>query len=464
MPVHHMVEKIRTQDLTSLEITEVIIERIEKINPIINVYCTTTFDLARQMAQEADKRVKRGKKLGLLNGIPTSIKDLNMVKGVRTTFGSKIYEHFVPEEDCLVVSKLRNEGAVFLGKTNTPEFGFKGVTENLIFGVSKNPWDKTKTTGGSSGGAGAAVAAGISPLAQGSDGGGSIRIPSSLNGTYGIKPSFGRVSSYPREFIFAYDLSQNGPIVNYVTDAALMLDAMKGPYMGDWYSLPKDNISYYNEVSNKPNKVNIGYSVDLGYVKAIDPVVEKVIRDSVLKFRKFDWQVEEARVKLQDPEEHFLTLWSSLISFDLSPHLQKWRHLLDPGLINIIDDATRYTAQDLPKAMLERKEFCDSILPIFEQYDVLITPTTAIPAFDLTVPYPSKINGKRVSVTAWHAFTYPFNLTGQPAASIPCGFSSDGLPIGMQIVGRRFDELTVLQVSKAFEEIAPWQKTKPNFD
>jgi Asp-tRNA(Asn)/Glu-tRNA(Gln) amidotransferase A subunit family amidase len=257
MSAQEMGEKIKTQELSSLEITETIIERIEKINPIINAYCTPTFDLAREMAKKADKVVKQGEKLGFLHGIPTSIKDLVPIKGVRTTFGSKIYENYVPDEDAIIVKRLKDAGCVILGKTNTPEFGFKGATDNLIFGATRNPWDHEKTSGGSSGGAAASVVCGMGPLAQGSDGGGSIRHPACFCAAYGLKPSFGRVPIYPRNFISAQTLSVIGPIVRYVKDAALMLDVIKGPFEGDRYSLPKENINYLDHIDEKPNKLKI---------------------------------------------------------------------------------------------------------------------------------------------------------------------------------------------------------------
>ena len=463
LPAFEMREKITSQELSSTEITEFIIERIEKINPIINAYCTTTFDLARDMAKEADDRVKKGEKSGLLNGIPTSIKDLNQVKGVRTTFGSKIYAHNIPKEDSIAIARLRKEGCVILGKTNTPEFGFKGVTDNLIFGASKNPWNLERTPGGSSGGAAAAATSGLSPLAQGSDGGGSIRIPAGLCGIYGLKPSYGRVPMYPREFIAAYDLAVVGPIVRHVKDAALMLDAMKGPFEKEMLMLPKDNTRYFEIVDDKPKKLKIGYTLDLGYAKFIDPEVEKAVIDSAQKFEKFDWDVEEAKFKLKKPERSFLTMWTSLFAYDLKPKLEKWGDKLDPALLRIVQAGMSYGALDLPKAISERRKFHEQFMPIFNNYDILITPTTAITAFELGIPFPTKINNVVVSPTAWQPFTFPFNMTGQPAATIPCGWSKEGLPIGMQIVGKPFDEKTVLQVSKAFEDISPWQDKRPNF-
>ncbi len=463
MPAYEMAEKIKTQELSSIEITEAIIERIEKINPIINAYCTPTFDLAREMAKKADEIAKMGEG-GLINGVPTSIKDLSLTKGIRTTFGSKIYENYIPEEDCIYVERLKEAGCVILGKTNTPEFGFKGVTDNAIFGTTVNPWNFKKTCGGSSGGAGAAVASGISPLAQGSDGGGSIRIPASLNGVYGIKPNFGRVPNYPKEYIFAHTLSAAGPLVRYVKDAALMLDVMKGFFEGDRYSLPNNNINYLDKVDEKPNKLKIAFSLNMGYAKEIDMEVEKNVLESVQKFNKFGWDPEEIKMKIRKQELAFYTIWTSEIAYSMKSNLRKWREKMDPALLKMIDGGLGYDGMAIINAMNARKEIYDSFYKIFKDFNILITPMTAVPAFDLGITYPSQINNKNVSPTAWQAFSFPINLIGNPAASIPCGWSKNGLPIGLQIIGRKYDELTVLQVSQAFEEIAPWQDKKPKFN
>ncbi len=459
-----MMEKIKNQELTSQEITEIIIERIEKINPIINAYCTTTFDLAREMAKKADEKVKRNEKIPLLNGIPTSIKDLMPLKAVRTTYGSKIYEHHIPEEDGVAVTRLKDAGCVILGKTNTPEFGFKGVTDNLIFGVTPNPWDLEKTSGGSSGGAAASVVCGMGPLAQGSDGGGSIRHPACFCGAYGLKPSFGRVPIYPRTFHSGQTLSVIGPIVRYVSDAALMLDVMKGPFEGDRHSLPEDHIKYSDHINEKPDKLKIGYSLDLGFAKVVDNEVEKAVVNSVHKFESFGWEVEEAKFKELDPSMAFSTMWLIMFGYELKPYLREWKDKLDPSLVTWVEAGLRFPASSLPDAMRIRSQFYQSIFETFKKYDIILTPSTAVPAFELGVAYPSQINGIDVSPTSWQAFTFPFNFTGHPAATIPCGWTNANLPIGLQIVGKRFQELLVLQVSKAFEEITPWQDKKPKFD
>lgn len=459
-----MKEKIANQDLSSQEITEIIIERIEKINPVINAYCTTTFDLAREMAKEADDRVKRDEKMPLLNGIPTSIKDLVPVKGVRTTFGSRIFEHNVPEEDAIVVSRLKDAGCVILGKTNTPEFGYKGVTDNLIFGVTPNPWNLEMTSGGSSGGAAASVVCGMGPLAQGSDGGGSIRHPSCFCGAYGLKPSFGRVPIYPITFHSGQTLSVIGPIVRYVSDAALMLDAMKGPFEGDKHSLPDDNVKYSEFINEKPDKLKIGYTLDLGYAKVIDKEVEKGFHNAVNIFESFGWEVEQAKFKEFDPSVAFSTMWLVMFGYELKPYLNEWKDKLEPGLVTWVEAGLRFPASSLPDSMRARSEFYQLIYETFRDYDILLTPSTAVPAFDSRKPYPSQINGIDVSPTAWQAFTFPFNFTGHPAATIPCGWTRGNLPIGLQIVGKRFQEPLILQVSKTFEEVAPWQDKRPRLN
>ena len=426
-----MVDAIRNQELTSEEITETIIERIEKINPIINAYCTPTFDLAREMAKKADDKVKKGEKLGLLNGIPTSIKDLNPIKGIRTTYGSKIFENYIPDYDDIAVQRLKKEGCVILGKTNTPEFGFKGVTDNLIFGYSRNPWNLDLTPGGSSGGAAAGIVSGLGALAQGSDGGGSIRHPSCFCGAYGLKPSFGRVPRFPKMFKMAMGLAVNGPIVRYVKDAALMLDAMKGPFEGDKATLPNDSFRYIDRISEIPEDLKIGYSIDLGYAKVVDLEVEKSILNSVKLFENFGWNVEHVKMKLRKAQLSFNTLWTSQLAYNLKPYLKEWENKMDPYLIKLIKAGLGYDGMALPRAIAVRNQVYETFYKVFKDYDILITPSTAIPAFELGVMYPSKINDINVSPTAWMPFSFPFNMTGHPAATIPSGWSSKGLPIGM---------------------------------
>ncbi len=468
MSASEMAEKIKTQELTSQEITEVIIERIEKINPVINAYCTPTFDIAREMATKADDLVKKGEKIGLLNGIPTSIKDLMQTKGIRTTYGSRLYEDFIPEQDDIAVQRLMEAGCVILGKTNTPAFGHIALTNNKIFGETKTPWDIEKNSGGSSGGAASSVASGLGPLALGSDGGGSIRIPSSCCGVYGLKPTFGRIPSYPHIGIAFKSMDHYGPIVRYVKDAALMLNIMKGHHPADNNSFLDEGIDYVGSLEEKPKKLKIGYSTTLGFGKALEDEVRENILDNVQKFEQFNWEVEESKIKIRNPDSAFKTLVSVGYAYDLQKDLSKRPEDIDSDLTATIKLGLDNSSMNIGKAMEIRKRVYEVMYQYFKDFDILITPTIPCPAFkpgwlDSGTTFPT-IGKKSLNITSWMTFTYPFNLSGHPAASIPSGWDSSGLPIGMQIVGKRYDEKTVLQVSKAFEEIAPWQDKRPKFN
>lgn len=464
MSACEMLEKIKSQELSSQEIVEIIIERIEKVNPIINAFCTPTFDIARENAKTTDNRVKNGKDLGLLEGIPTSIKDEMQTKGIKTTFGSKLFENSIPDQDDLVVKRLKNAGMVMLGKTNLPEFGFKGVTDNLIFGVTKNPWDISRTPGGSSGGAAASIASGLGQLALGADGGGSIRIPSSFCGLYGLKPSFGRIPQSAMKTSGSLGtLVHYGPIVRYVEDAALMLDVMAGEDDIDRYSLPKPNFSFLKSINKTPQRLKIGFSTTLGFADAIDSEVEKSIIKSAEIFQKLDWTVEETnKIKIEESDNVMRIFWTSGFAQSLGENSDN----KGDDLAAMVKYGSRYSVKDIKWADIQREKIYTNICNHFKDFDILITPTLALPAFELGKNEPDIINGKDVSdnALAWLAFTYIFNLSGHPAASIPCGWTKNGLPIGMQIIGRRLDDLTVLRVSKAFEELAPWQHVKPVFD
>ncbi len=467
MPAFEMVEKIKTQELTSVEITEAIIERIEKINPLINAYCTPTFDLAREMAQKADDLAKKGEG-GPLNGIPTSIKDLVATKGIRTTFGSKLYENHIPEEDEIIFQRLVEAGSVILGKTNTPEFGMIALTNNKVFGETINPWDLESNSGGSSGGAAASVASGIGPLALSSDGGGSIRIPSSCCGVYGLKPTQGRIPAYPHFGITFNDVGSHGPIVRNVKDAALMLNVMKGDHPADMGCLPDDNIDYVKILEDKPEKLKIGYTMTLGFGRILDDEVKAAVLDNVQKFAQFNWDVEEVKMKIKNPELEFKILAGTGVAYDLQKAYEERIDDLSNYIVPQIKLGLDSNALHVGKAEEARSRVYKAFYQIFQKYDILISPTTPCPAFkpgwlETGTTFP-KVNKKALSIMSWMKFTFPFNMTGLPAASIPAGWTKSGLPIGMQIIGKRFDDKTILQVSKAFEEIAPWQDKRPVFN
>ncbi|MFX0022111.1 MAG: amidase [Candidatus Hermodarchaeota archaeon] len=471
MSAYDMAEKIRNHELSSAELTEIIIERIERINPLINAYCTPTFDLAREMAKNADEALKEGEKISLLHGVPVSIKDETETKGIRTTFGCKIFENNTPRNDEAVVKRLRDAGCVILGKTNTPAFGYKGETDNLIFNTTKNPWNLEKTPGGSSGGAASAVVSGMGPIGIGSDGGGSIRLPSSFCGIFGLKPTFGRVPQNAMKLGgYLGTLAHKGPLVRYVKDAALVLDIIAGLDDSDRYSVPKPNYSYLEKLKERPKKLTIGYSLDLGFAEALELEVEESVLNGIQRFEEFGWSIAKSRIRLKNPESIFMNIWKSGFAYLMGPYLDTGKDKLDTELVDMIEFGYNLSTNDIKIAEFHREMVYEEICKVFKKIDILITPTVACTPFDLgkakihpeTLKTDLVIDGKTMSEVGWIPFTYPFNMSGHPAASIPCGWSSDGLPIGMQIVGKRFDELTVLQVSQAFEEISPWQDKKPN--
>ncbi|MBI2461338.1 MAG: amidase [Candidatus Rokubacteria bacterium] len=460
LPATDLAAAIRAKALSPVEVVEAFLARIERLNPLLNAYCTLTAEAAREAAREAEAAVLAGRPLGALHGVPVSIKDLIITRGVRTTWGSKIYEHHVPEEDAPAVERLRAAGAILLGKTNTPELGWRGSTDNLIFGPTRNPWDPGRTAGGSGGGAAAAVAAGLGPLAVGTDGGGSIRIPASFCGIYGLKPSFGRVPIYPASAAEA--LSHAGPMTRTVADAALMLEVMAGPDERDRNSLPADGAGYTGAIEGDLRGLRVAWSPDLGYA-AVDPEVRALAGAAARRFVDLGCEVEEADPGFGDPQTAWVTLFYGSIAARLDGYLPEWQDRIDPGLLRTVEKLRGLTAFNFAQALFERAALWDATRRFFARYDLLLTPTIAVPAFELGIVGPSEVAGKPVGPMEWTPFTYPFNLTGQPAASVPCGWTSGGLPVGLQIVGRRHADATVLRASAAFEAACPWADRRPPF-
>jgi aspartyl-tRNA(Asn)/glutamyl-tRNA(Gln) amidotransferase subunit A len=457
---------ITLKKLSPVEIVNAILERIDRINPKINAYCTLVPEQARAEAKTAETMVMKGEPLGPLHGVPVSIKDLAFTKGIRTTGGSKIYENFVPDQDAVFVERLKAAGAIILGKTNTPEFGWIAVTRNPLFGVSRNPWNTEYTTGGSSGGAAAAVAACLGPLASGSDGGGSIRIPSSFCGVFGLKPSFGRVPvGYDFPSHLWEGLSVSGPITRTVADAALMLEVMSGYDARDFYAIPQRAPHYLSSIKGDVSLkgLKIAWTTDMGYA-VVDKRAAAAIEASAKVFEKLGCRVEQAHPEAGDPQLAFSIQVGSSLAAQLYDELPKWGKDFEPGLATYVERSKELLAKDYVKARTMDLEYWAKIQKFFEKYDLLLTPVLAVPPFPVDVYSPREINGQKVGGLAWMPFTYPFNITGQPAASVPCGFTDNGLPIGMQIVGRKYDEVTVLKASAAFERAKPWADKYPPLD
>jgi len=449
-----LAKAIREKRLSPVEVVTVLLERIKAINPKINAYVTLTADSAMAAAKRAEEAVMRGKELGPLHGVPVSIKDLVFTKGVRTTMGSKLLEDFVPEEDAVTVARLKEAGAIILGKTNTSEFGWKPLTDNPLFGVTRNPWNLERTSGGSSGGAAAAVAAGLGPLAAGADGGGSIRIPASCCGVFGVKPQFGRVPRYPI-FPGLAILAHEGPMTRTVRDAALMLDVMAGPHWGDGYSIPAPAVSFTKSVEGGVRGLKMAWSPDLGYA-TVDSHVRAICKQAVKRFSEMGAEVEEAHPGFENPEPHLITLFGADILMAISQFgpVEKVKDKLDPLMASMLPVVSELKATDYALAMFAIQELKVKMGTFFRNYDLLLTPTLAGPPLPLELAEP-------LAFLPWMPFTYPFNFTGQPAASIPAGWTEDGLPVGLQIVGRPYDEATIFRAAAAFEEAQPWAHRKP---
>jgi aspartyl-tRNA(Asn)/glutamyl-tRNA(Gln) amidotransferase subunit A len=449
---------IRTKALSPVEVTQAVLARIDGVNPRLNAYCTVTADAAMDAARSAEQALMRGAPLGPLHGVPYSVKDLAFTKGVRTMGGSFIFEHRVPDTDAPLARRLRAAGGVMLGKTTTPEFGWKALGDSPLTGVTRNPWNPGMTTGGSSAGAGAAAAAGLGPLAQGSDGAGSIRIPSSFCGVFGFKPSFGRVPNWP---LSNNDYSShNGPMTRTVADAALMLSVMAGPDDWDRTALEAAPENYAGGLARSLKGVRVAYSPDLdGF--PVDPEIATIVREGVGAFEELGCIVEEVKPGFADTRELIRIMWSAHEAGNRGIFVPQWRERMDPGLVACIEAGGRYSVVDYIQARDRKIQFWDTVRPLFERYEFLLTPSVSVAAFEVGKLNPTHYRQHEWDWFDWASFSYPFNFTGQPAASLPAGFTAAGLPVGLQIVGRRHADLSVLQASAAFESARPWADRRP---
>jgi aspartyl-tRNA(Asn)/glutamyl-tRNA(Gln) amidotransferase subunit A len=443
---YELVERLKS-DLKASEIVERYLERIKQLDPKINAFITINENAVGE-AKEAEKKP--------LAGLPIAVKDNVETKGIRTTFASKLYKNYVPREDAVIVERLKKAGAVIIGKTNLPEFGLIAYTDSPLFGPTRNPWDLERTVGGSSGGSAAAVAAGMVPAATGNDGGGSIRIPASFCNLFGFKPTFGRIPCYPSMPVFI-GLHSEGFLTRYVEDTALLLDVVAGRDERDVHSLPK-HISYVKAIE-EPIEAKIAFSPNLGFA-VVDPEVEGVVRNAAAKLGKFG-EVEEVNLSIPNLEMEIITKVVLEVTTMMGERLEEWKKIAYPPYLGFMALAESLSYREYIKIEERRMELWKALSEVFQEYDFLVTPTVAVPPFKLGNIGVSEIGGKVVSPLGWMPFTYPFNFTQQPAASIPAGFTSDSLPVGMQIVGKRYKDADVLRISKAYQDINPWQNRKP---
>jgi aspartyl-tRNA(Asn)/glutamyl-tRNA(Gln) amidotransferase subunit A len=448
----------RRRELSPVEAARAVLARIDSQNALANAYCLVREADVLASARQSEQRWQAGQPAGLLDGVPVSVKDLLLTSGWPTLRGSLTTDEAGPwTVDAPAVARLREHGAVLLGKTTTPEFGWKGVTDSPLTGVTRNPWDPGRTAGGSSGGAAAAVASGMGPLALGTDGGGSIRIPASFCGIVGLKPTHGRVPVYPPSTFGT--LSHVGPMARTVADAALLLDAIGSPDFRD--SLALDRRA---PVSAELDAVRIGglrvaYSPALGYAK-VDPEVAAAVRQAVTVLEQAGALVTLADPEFVSPLPAFDVLWYAGAAKIVDDIPEDRRHLIDPGLAEIAEEGRRYSAIGYLQALRERAELGIAMGDFHQTYDLLVLPTEPIVAFAAGAEVPD--GSAQPRWTSWTPFTYPFNMSHQPAATVPCGFSAAGLPIGVQVVGPRHADGLVLAACAAIEAALPWRDRWPD--
>ncbi len=460
-PAVKLARMIREGEISPVELTQTVLERIEAVNPRINAYCTLVPEFALRAAREAEQKGMKKENLGPLHGIPLSIKDLTPTRGIRTTWGSRHYRDFVPQEDALLVQRLKAAGAVILGKTNTPEFGIGINTTNALFGTTLNPWDPSRTAGGSSGGAAAALAAGLGPLAQGSDLGGSLRIPASFCGVVGFRTTPGTIPKYPN--YWAWDtFSVPGPMARTASDAALMLSVMGGFHEKDPVSVREDFSSLAEEIEQDYRGKRVAWSPDLGGLCPVEPEVVRICQAAAKKFEEMGCAVEEAFPDLQDVLEIIegLRILSSV---------NNYAHLLgvEEGIDNqffkhFLNLSAKTPVAQVAAAERKRSALWFRVQAFFEKYDLLLCPTTSVPAFPAEQLFPPAVAGKSIeNRIESYLLTYAFSMVALPAISVPAGWTQNGLPVGMQIIGKRLSDKTVLRAAATFERIAPWADRRP---
>ncbi len=463
IPATELGRLYRARKVSPLEVMEAVFARIDALNPRLNAYVTLAREPALRAARAATAALaRRGRRLGALHGVPVSIKDLTPTKGIRTTWGSRIYEHHVPDGDALVVERLRAAGAIVVGKTNTPEFGAGGNTFNAVFGATRNPWDPALTCGGSSGGAAVALATGMGPLAQGSDLGGSLRMPAAFCGVVGFRTTAGLVPVHPREL--AWDtLSVSGPMARTVADTALMLSVIAGPDDRAPISYAVDPREFLRAVrAPSVRGWRVAWTPDLSGLIPVDGEVARVAEGATRLFRSLGARVETACPDFGEvPEIVRATRGLSMVALH-ADKLPRWKAEMQKGLVWNIEQGLTLTPEAIGRGEKLRTVLWHRVRRFMERHDLLILPTTAVPPFPVEQPYPTAINGKPLdSYIHWAFLTYGITVTGLPAISVPCGFTRRGLPVGLQIVGRRRQEAAVLRAAAAFEAAAPWADRIP---
>ena len=447
----------RAGAVSPVEATQAAFDRISKYEASLNAFCYLDQDSAMAAARASEARWHKGEPDGLIDGVPTTIKDTIMMKGWPYLLGSQVRDASdIPTEDPPAVERVRNHNAVILGKTNTPEFGWKGVTDSPRFGITRNPWNTDLTPGGSSGGAAAGVSTGMSQLALGTDGGGSIRIPTSFTNLVGLKATHGRIPLYPISPFGS--LANICPMARRVGDVALFLKVLSGLDVRDWLSLSDDKTDYSSILDDGIEGFRVAYSPTLGYAD-VDPEVADIVATAARKFEELGAVVEEIDEVFDDPTPTFEVFWSTGAANALRVFDEGQKNLIEAGLVETAARGVDVSALDLLAARAARQQLAQHMSAFHQTYDVLLTPTLAVPPFPAGLLVPPEMTA--TEWLAWSPFTYPFNMTKQPAASVPCGFTKSGLPVGLQIVGGLRREDKVLRAARAYETACPWYEHRP---
>jgi len=448
-----LIERYRSKRASPVEVTQAALDRIDRLNPIYNAFVLVDAERALKDARASEARWARGAPAGLVDGVPATVKDLILTEGWPTRRGSLTIDPNQPwTEDGPPVARLREQGAVFLGKTTTPEFGWKGVTDSPLTGTTVNPWDTRLTPGGSSGGAAVAAALGFGVLHVATDGGGSIRIPSGFCGLFGFKPTFGVVPVHPHSG--AWTLWHQGPIARTVGDAELMLQVIAGNDPRDWYRVPTRDAEYARTGERDVRGLRIGYSRTLGYAN-VNPEVAKLVDQGVRHLEALGARVEELDLVLEDPISIMQPLWSVAVALAIEPMTPHQRSLVDPPLLDLAVPGLAMSAIEYRRIEQRREAFARRMCGLHRDHDLLITPQLAVPAFEAGAEVPRGTG--RTRWWEWSPFTYPFNLSQQPAATVPCGFTRAGLPVALQVVGDKFADATVLRAARAYEAAHPFR-------
>ena len=463
-PAHVLAERIRRRELSPLELMDLCLARIEQVDPLINAFVALRADEARAEAQAMGDALARGEDPGPLAGLPLGVKDLEDAAGLPTTHGSVPWKDHMPEQDSTLVARLKAAGAIVLGKTNTPEWGWTAMTKNLLFGPTRNPWNPERTPGGSSGGSAAAVASGMVPLATASDGGGSIRIPACFCGLFGLKPTYGRIPEGPGEPMLRFSqTASKGAVTRSVRDTAMFLDSSVGYQWEDSDSLPHPGYSYVERLENLPRDLRIAWSPTLGYAR-VEPDVLAQQLQAVEAFRELGYTVEEIDDALPAHTARDRGLLAGIelycwIYEEMDSRPDDFGRAMLADTKRCGDDLT---AGRFARLHRRRHEANAALNRIFERYDLLLTPQLPIEAFGAKGPFPDQIDGQPIErATDAVAFTFPYNLSGLPAASVPAGESKNGLPVGLQIGAAKFRDDLVLQAAYAYEQARPWADRLP---